>query len=838
MAIGTLAYQRPPQAPSMPVRLAPRPVFLAGREGLLAELHALLAGGPGPQLVVLSGLGGAGKTSVAVEYAHRHLAEVGVCWQFAAGDPAALATEFAVLAAQLGARDVVDARDPVAAVHAVLARAQAGWLLVFDNVMDRASVERFVPPVGNGRVLITTQSQHWPPGQALNVPVLGTEAAADFLVNRTSDADRAAARELAQELGGLPLALEQAAAYVQATCIKVADYLLLFRSRRAELLARGEPAGYDKTVASTWALAFDHLRAVPAAVGLLRLVAILAPEAIPLRLLFQPRPGLAGRLSGEVARVLAPLLEDPLAAGDAIGALRRYSLVSPAADGSVSVHRLVQAVTADQVPDGLAGDWHQAAAALIYDAIPSDTALPVAWPICEALLPHALKALPEGSDGLTRIASYLGHSGSYAAARDLQQKVVDAQQRILGPEHRGTLTARHDLAHWTGLAGNPAAARGLLAELLPMAGRILGPEHPNTWSIEGNLARWSGQAGDIAGARDMVASLVPRLEQALGPEHLNTLASRHELARWTGLAGNVAAARDQYAELLPVLERIFGLEHPSTLAARYQHATVTGQAGDPSAARDLIADLLPARERTFGPEHPDTLLTRGHLARWTGQAGDPAAARNHYAELVPVYERVLGPEHPNTLMTRSNLARWTGLAGDPAAARDQYAKLLSVYKQVLGSDLPDTLTASGNLATFTGQAGDPAAARDQYVELVPARERVLGSDHPDTLTARYELARWTGHSGDPAAARDLLAEAIPAFERVHGPEHPDMLGTLNELALWTGVAGNPAAARDQLAKLLPAAERVLGSEHPDTQLARRHLARWTEKANGATPGTR
>ena len=156
---------QPREAASLPVRLAPRPVFLAGREGLLADLDARLAGGQGPQLVALCGLGGAGKTSVAVEYAHRHLAKVGVCWQFLAEDPAMLAAEFAVLAAQLGAREVVDPRDPVASVHAVLARAEAGWLLVFDNVPDWASVERFVPPAGPGRVLITTQNQHWPRGQ-------------------------------------------------------------------------------------------------------------------------------------------------------------------------------------------------------------------------------------------------------------------------------------------------------------------------------------------------------------------------------------------------------------------------------------------------------------------------------------------------------------------------------------------------------------------------------------------------------------------------------------------------------------------------------------------------
>ena len=354
-AIGTLEYQRRPEVAGLPVRLAPRPVFLAGREGLLAELDARLAGGPGrpgPRVVALCGLGGAGKTSVAVEYAHRHLAEVGVCWQFAAEDPAVLAAEFAVLAAQLGARELVDARDPVASVHAVLARAEAGWLVVFDNVPDRASVEPFVPPAGPGRVLITTQNQHWPPGQALDVPVLDPEVAADFLVNRTGDPDRAAARELAAELGGLPLALEQAAAYMQATGTTLARYLPLFRARQADLLARGEAAGHPADVAATLGLALSRLAdEAPAAAGLLRLLAFLAPEPVPLALLLAGEQA-AGLLGPEVAAAVGPLLGDPVAAGDAVAALRRYSLVTPAGDGLVLVHRLVQAITRAQLTGG------------------------------------------------------------------------------------------------------------------------------------------------------------------------------------------------------------------------------------------------------------------------------------------------------------------------------------------------------------------------------------------------------------------------------------------------------------------------------------------------------
>ena len=668
MAVGQAPTQR--ATGGKPVRLAPRPPFLAGREELLAELEARLSGGDrsGLRVVALCGLGGAGKTSVAVEYAHRHLGEVGVAWQFSAEDPTVLAAGFGELAAQLGARDVVDTRDPIASVHGVLAAFPAGWLLVFDNAPDLGSVQAFLPPAGLGRVLITSQNQNWPPGQALEVPVLGAEAATDFLVSRCGDPDRQAAWELAVELGGLPLALEQAAAYVQATGDSLAGYLASFRRRRADLLARGEPAGYGKTVATTWALASSQLEQTSAeAAGLLRLLAFCAPEAIPWRLLLQPRPGLARTLRQEVAAVLLPLLEDELAAKDARAALRRYSLVSQPAEGSVSVHRLVQAATASQMTEDLAGAWRHATAAVIEAAIPEDGSQADAWPEFAALLPHAQAALTADSDAMERVGDYLGNSGNYPAARDLYQAVVEARAEALGPEHPGTLTARNDRAFWAGLAGDPAGARDQAAALLPVCERVLGPEHPDTLLTRANLARWTGTTGDPAGARDQFAALVPIRERVSGPEHPQTVGARLLLARWTGNAGDPAGARDQLAALLPVRERASGMEHMDTLSMRIDLAYWTGVAGDPAGARDQLSALLPVTERVLGPEHPDTLAARFGFAYWTGVAGDPAGARDQYAALLPVEERVLGPKHPDTQDVRDNLAYWTRKARQSGA---------------------------------------------------------------------------------------------------------------------------------------------------------------------------
>src|SRR5215831_5940379 len=287
------------------LRLAPRLALLAGREELLAELDARLAGATdrGPRVVALYGLGGAGKTSVAVEYAYRHLGEVGAAWQLPAEDATVLATGFAELAAQLGAWETAGGQDPVAAMHSALAAYPAGWLLIFDNAPGQGAVQGFLPPAGNGRVVITSQSAAWPPGQAVEVPPLGTEVAAVFLADRTGDLVGQAAAELATELGGLPLALEQAASYAQATDTTLARYLALFRDRRDDLLARGEVAGHPD-VAATFGLALSRLEGdASAAAGLARLLACLAPEPVPLTLLLADA-GTAGALDRDVAAVI------------------------------------------------------------------------------------------------------------------------------------------------------------------------------------------------------------------------------------------------------------------------------------------------------------------------------------------------------------------------------------------------------------------------------------------------------------------------------------------------------------------------------------------------------
>ena len=665
----------PDDAPPSAVRVPQRPEDLAGRDKLLAELDARFAAaarsGTGPGVVALYGLGEPARPAWQWSTRTGSWASAGWCGSSgprtrAAGhaDDAVLADGFRDLAEELSAGHGTGAGNPVARVHAALGR-RSDWLLVFDNVPGPTQINGLLPPAGGGRVLITSQYPHWPGGQGLEVPMLDQTAAAGFLMARTG-ADgiaKTAAVELAGELGGLPLALEQAAAYMLASGRGIGEYLSLFRARHVELLALGDPAGYDGRVATTWALAFAKLGPDGPAAALLRLAACCAAEDIPLPLLLRLGPGLAQAFTAQVASLLVPLLNDPLARDQAVAGLRRYSLISAPHNGLVSVHRLVQAITLDRLPPDVAADWRHATAVLVEAALPDDPDSPATWPDFATLLPHAQAALTPASFGMDKIATYLRASGNDRLALELQQRIVEACRAGLDEDSPRTLAARASQATLTGETGDSAAARRQFAELLPVMTRALGDDDRATLTARASLAYWTGEVGNRAAAREAYTDLLPVMTRVLGDDDRATLTARSNLARWTGDTGGSAAARDQFAELLPIQQRVLGDEHPDTLTTRASLAYWTGEAGNPAAARDQYAQLLAIRQRVLGDEHPRTLTTRAGLARWTGEAGNPAAARDQFAELLPIRQPVLGDEHRDTLSTRADLARWSSEAG-------------------------------------------------------------------------------------------------------------------------------------------------------------------------------
>src|SRR3954454_21874223 len=375
---------RPGFAGSLPAvwKVPPRNPRFTGRDGMLTELRRRLGGGEGTLVVqALYGLGGVGKTQLALEYAHRFAADYQLVWWIDAEQPVLIPEQLAALAARL---DLPPGPTVAATVDRLLAelRGRNRWLLLFDNAERPGDVADFRPG-GAGHVLITSRYPGWGAlGGRLQVDVLTRPETIALLRARIPALDEELAGKLAAELGDLPLAAAQAAGYLEQTDLPPADYLRRFREHRETLLARGEVVGYAGRVDTAWALSLERLKCeAPAAVQLLELAAFLAPEPIPLRLF------------GDHAVLLDEPLRDTAAdldaLTDALGALVGYSLARRH-PGGFQVHRLVQAAVRHQ----LAPDQRQAVAewvlALLAAAHPGDPEDPAGWSGYAELAPHVL----------------------------------------------------------------------------------------------------------------------------------------------------------------------------------------------------------------------------------------------------------------------------------------------------------------------------------------------------------------------------------------------------------------------------------------------------------------
>lgn len=429
----------------------PNPHFV-GRAALLEAMHEALSSTRAAALTAIHGLGGVGKTQLATEYAYQRAAEYEIVWWVRAEETATLASDFSALAAQLGLPEQDAGETPliVEAVRRALA-ARGGWLLVFDNARGAEDLRGYLPGSRTGHVLITSRDANW--GQLarkLEVTTLAPANAAQFLLARTGQRDAQAAAELAEALGYLPLALEQAAAYIEAVGETLAGYRELFRTRRQELWPNERPpAGYPDTVATTWLISFAEAQQQnPVAADSLRLCAFLAPNDIPLQMLHDD--------AKHLPEPLAAAVSDQLAFNKAIAALRRYSLIEKKND-NLSVHRLVQLVTRDQLSEEEQKKWAKAAVGVIDAAFQYSHDNLQTWSACSRLLLHAFTAtehiqsmaiLTENAiELLIALSRYLIDNASFSKTQTILDQALTITQTIYPHNHHKVAVVLYNFGH-------------------------------------------------------------------------------------------------------------------------------------------------------------------------------------------------------------------------------------------------------------------------------------------------------------------------------------------------------------------------------------------------------
>ncbi len=706
------ALEAPPQFPGSLARIwnitHHRNPHFTGREELLADLHAALTTQNSAALTqALAGLGGVGKTQLALEYAYRHASAYDIVWWLRAEETATLAADFAALSQPLALPEK-DAADQNLIVQSVLhwLNQHPNWLLIFDNAQDARDLRPYLPHSRLGRVLITSRNANWSgTAHAFGVKTFSPEEAAAFLCARTGQSDAATATALAHELGYLPLALEQAAAYMTAAQKSLADYVALFRQHQQKILERGKPAtDYPFTVATTWELAFERVAVqCPAAVELLNLCSFLAPEAIPRGLLSQGLREVAAETQLEG-------LAEELTFDDAIMALRNYSLIEAQSE-TLALHRLVQAVTREKLSVEEKKRWAEAALLTIDRAWPSGTFDIRAWPDCARLLPHAYAvdehcarfgiASEDLAALLNRMGFYLYGRANYSEAEPLFCRSLAIREQQLGPLHPDVAQSLNNLAELLRAQGKYDEADPLSRRSLAIREQQLGPEHPDVALSLNNLAELLRTQGKYIEAEPLYRRSLAIREQQLGPEHPDVATSLNNLAALLESQGKYSEADPLYRRSLAIWEKQLGPEHPDVATSLNNLAGLLKSQGKYSEADPFYRRSLAIREQQLGPEHPDVAQSLNNLAALLESQGKYSEAEPLSRRSLAIREQQLGPEHPHVATSLNNLAGLLESQGKYSEAEPLFRRAVEICEKSLGADHPNTQTVRENYAQLS-----------------------------------------------------------------------------------------------------------------------------------------
>jgi uncharacterized protein (DUF2267 family) len=820
-----------PRYPAIPppVWSAPqRNVAFTGRSAVLEELRNRLSASVTvvvPQ--ALYGLGGVGKTQLAIEYAHRFAADYDVVWWIPAEQPALIRSSLAALAQQLQ----VGGETVAESVQAVLDALRRGepyrrWLLVFDNADDPDEMREYRPQ-GAGHVLLTSRNLAWRRvAEPIQVGVFERRESVTFLQKRVPALTAAEAGQVAEKLGDLPLAIEQAGAWLAVTGMPVSTYVDLLDTQLLRVLEEKPPPGYEQTAAATWLVSLNRLREhTPAAAKLLEVCAFFGPEPIPMFLLYSER-------FVEVLVPYDPSLNDPFLQGTLVQEIGRYALASiDSTQNSIQLHRLVQAVIRERLPEAEREENRAHVHQILAAANPKDADEPENWRAYQRLWPHITRSealqssAPTVRQLITDMARYLWKVGDHASSQDLAEQAIGAWRAIAGgaADDLVTLLMRLCLANAVRSQAKYAEAYRTDEAVQGELAARYGPDHPYTIMSMMSLAADLRGLGRYAQARDLDSEALARSKSVLGEDNPRTLAAASNLGVSLRLSGDFRGAAQLDEETWIQRRRVLGDRHPMTLLSAKNYGQDLRDMGDFRSARLLLEGSLEQHRDVLGERHPESLRTAKTLAVTMRKLGGFDAARALTQTTLLAFSQVLGPTHPDTVNCTMNLACDQSATGDDEGALHTAQEALDLYLATLGDGHPFTLACKNNLAIFMRKVGEQGDARRLAEEVVQRLRDSLGQDHPYTLASLINHANDLFDDGDLAGARQMDEEIYHRITRILGEDHPDTLAAGNNLSISQKATGHAAAGHRLMRETLERSARVLGEEHPNSVAVRAGL---------------
>ncbi|MFE5208996.1 FxSxx-COOH system tetratricopeptide repeat protein [Streptomyces sp. NPDC056600] len=811
-------YSRSSQ-PKVLGNVPPKNPNFIGREALLAAVEAQLRDEETTAVLphTLHGMGGVGKSQLAVEYVYRHSHEYNVVWWIPSERESLVLGALVDLAVALKLDVPRQANVAVPAVREALRTGEpyGNWLLVFDNAEDIEAVRSYFPVGGPGKIIVTSRNREWERvAHPLTVDVFEREESIALLQRRARGLSTEDAGRLAEALGDLPLAVEQAGAWHAATGMPVSEYLTLLVERTPGILDLAPTADYPVSVAAAWNISLDRLsQDHPAARQLLEICACMAPEPISISMLRTSR-------NIEITPELDPVLRDPVLLARATRELSKLSLVKiDHKSGTLQMHRLMQTVVGGNLDDETRTLLRNAAHVLLANAKPGSPSSSDQWPAYQQLLPHILASgavhSPDrwvrelvnetvlylyywgahdtgatmAGDAYTAwtaqsgeddpqvlragklLAFMLRQVGRHPEAHEINQSILDLSRRAAVSEE-DLIDSMTQMAGSLRYMGDFRAALALDEEADNRARDLFGPEEPATLEAAHSLGVSLRSCGEFVRARDLDTETARLWDSVYGPTNSLTLNTLNGLAIDIREAGDYPAARVMQEETYRLLSSVFGQDNAATIRAARNLAVCLRKDGSLQEAAQLSEDTLERFTLRYGPDLPDTLAAAANAAVDRRLLGDFGASRELGEQTLARFRSTLGPLHAYTLVTMTNHAATQRALGDLEAAEILDSEAAKGFTETLGGSHLFTLTACMGLANSHYAQLDFRKAREIDARTLDLLVEASGPQHPVTLSCRANLALDLRGLGEVREADRLNAEAVEGLMQVVGADHP------------------------------------------------------------------
>lgn len=792
-----------------------RNIFFTGREDILAHLHDAFLAEQQPTTPIalaqphaISGLGGIGKTQTAIEYAHRYRDHYRAVFWARADSYDLLVTDFLSIAILLHLPERND-QEQSKVVAAVLRwfDMHDQWLLILDNADNLDVTGEFLPTSSKGHVLLTTRAQAVGTiAQRIELDTMPVDEATFFLLRRARllkgatslagvpKATHEQARAIVEAVDGLPLALDQAGAYIEETKCGLNDYLKFYKTRSKRLLkTRGKDVtGHPEPVATTWSLSFEKVeRANPAAAELLRLCAFLHPDAIPESLLLEG--------ASELGPVLQPVAEDELDLNEAISELLKYSLIKRDAERNIlNMHRLVQVVLKDDMHKDMQREWAERTVRMVSKAFPDPKNVET-WPVCQHYLSHALvctKICEQEnfvSLEVARLLYVLGsyfyqHKGSYTQAErllDTAIKMVKALQQDETP---------------------------LLAEYMNKLGEVY---HDEIRYEEAEL--FYTQAMEI-------------WKRTLGPMHPTVAGSLNNLGLLAHDKGNdEQLAEKLHTQALAIRKQVYG-EYHSEVAQSMDHLAVVYLWQDKHlAAEALYVQAVHIREHTLTPHDPSLAFSYANIGAFYHEIGKYGLAEHYKRKALAIREQILEAEHPDIISSLDILATTLIEQEKYIEAEQLCLRAIKIGESKLSSH--ELISCYNTLGKLYYKQGDYVKAEPACERALHMREELYGLEHSIVAQSLTNLAQVYRIRGKYTEAEALLERALHIRLKAFGSEHFHVAHTLFALARLYSDQDMYEKAEPLFLESLRIREHFWQPNHPDIALSLEQYAQLLRKTN-------